>query len=257
MTIWAIADLHLSFGVPNKEMDRFGEHWKNHPDKIAAHWKKLVSADDLVLIAGDISWAMHPEEAKLDLDWIASLPGTKVLIRGNHDYWWSSLSKVQKILPPSIHLIQNNVFIWNERIAVAGARLWDTRDYGFKDHIIYTPLATGIDSAPLSDKEKEAAIKEEERIYARELQRLEMSLKAIPEKASVRLAMTHYPPIGPHAIPSRASQLLSKFGVSHCVFGHLHNVNPNHPPPFGISEGVHYHLTAADYLNFVPLKIMD
>ena len=128
MTIWALADLHLSFGVPDKEMDVFGPKWKNHPEKIRANWEKLVKPDDLVLLPGDISWGMHPEEALPDLNWIDSLPGTKVMIRGNHDYWWTSISKVEKVLPKSIHVIQNNIYRWKD-VIICGARLWDTEEY--------------------------------------------------------------------------------------------------------------------------------
>ena len=87
MSIWALADLHLSFGVPDKAMDVFGPVWLGHPEKIRTHWLEQISPDDLVLLPGDISWAMHPEQAKIDLDWIHALPGTKVMIRGNKNYW--------------------------------------------------------------------------------------------------------------------------------------------------------------------------
>ncbi len=99
MAVWALADLHLSFGVPGKSMDLFGDKWAGHPEKIRTHWLRLIAPDDLVLLPGDISWAMHTEDAQPDLDFIAALPGTKVMIRGNHDYWWNSLNKVEKILP--------------------------------------------------------------------------------------------------------------------------------------------------------------
>src|SRR6185436_13877424 len=105
MTIWAIADLHLSFGVANKKMDVFGPQWINHPEKIAHFWQHSILPTDLVLIPGDISWAIHSEEAIPDLQWIDQLPGTKLLLKGNHDFWWNSLSKVKQILPSSCHLI--------------------------------------------------------------------------------------------------------------------------------------------------------
>lgn len=100
MAVWAIADLHLSFGIPDKSMDVFGPQWTDHAEHVKKHWLESISAEDLVLIPGDISWAMTPEQAKADLEWIHELPGTKVLLRGNHDYWWTSVSKVQKVLPP-------------------------------------------------------------------------------------------------------------------------------------------------------------
>jgi uncharacterized protein len=127
MSIWAIADLHLSFGVPNKGMELFGEHWRDHPQRIEAAWRARVRAEDLVLIAGDISWAMRPEEVMKDLEWIASLPGTKVMIRGNHDYWWPSMKKLVAMLPPTLHAIHNSAWKWGE-VAVGGSRLWDTHE---------------------------------------------------------------------------------------------------------------------------------
>src|SRR4029077_7669031 len=130
MAVWAIADLHLSFGVPNKQMDVFGSHWKGYTEKIEEHWRSCITPDDLVLIPGDISWALHLEEVIPDLDWIDHLPGTKVLIKGNHDYWWSSLSKLKSILPPSCHLIQNNSWTWQD-ISIAGTRLWDIPGLNF------------------------------------------------------------------------------------------------------------------------------
>lgn len=246
MSIWAIADLHLSFGVPGKEMSVFGESWRDHTQKIATHWLRLISPDDLVLIAGDISWAMHAEEALPDLQWIHELPGTKVLIRGNHDYWWSSLSKLYKLLPPSILAIQNNSLRW-QHAAIAGARLWDTDEYSFHDYIAYqeNPRAKHVLQAKEPDQ----------KIFLRELHRLELSLQSLPADASMRIVMTHYPPIGPDLMPSAASALLEKYGVNVCVFGHLHSLKPG-VTLFGTKNGIHYHLTSCDYLHFCPLKIL-
>lgn len=249
MTIWALADLHLSFGVPDKAMDVFGEQWKGHPDKIRQHWLELISPDDLVLLPGDISWAMDPEHAVPDLKWIDEMPGTKVMIRGNHDYWWGSLAKIRKFLPPSIHLVQNDVFRWGS-VAVGGARLWDTPEYSFG---AYIPMIDNPRANKLIQVEEPAGI---EKIFLRELGRLEMSLKAMPRDPRItRIAMTHYPPIGANLQPSRASALLEKYGVNVCVFGHLHNV-PAGKLPFGTKDGVEYHLVACDYVNFVPIKVM-
>ncbi len=248
MKIWALADLHLSFGVPNKEMDVFGPAWIGHPEKIRSHWMELISPDDLVLIPGDISWATLPEEALPDLKWIDSLPGTKVMIRGNHDYWWSSLKKIEKMCPPSIHFVQNNVFLWNG-IAVGGARLWDTPEYGFSSFIEYADNPRANKLIKVDDAE------ESERLFVRDLARLELSLKCFPADVTTRIVMTHYPPIDANLNPSRASAILEKYKTTHCVFGHLHNVRKN-ALPFGTKNGVSYNLTACDYLDFTPLQIL-
>ncbi|MCH9626732.1 MAG: hypothetical protein S4CHLAM2_03600 [Chlamydiales bacterium] len=245
MTIWAIADLHLSFGVPEKSMEVFGPEWADYAEKIQTNWLKVIEPEDLVLIAGDISWAMRLEEAKVDLDWIEELPGTKVIIKGNHDYWWSSLSKVRQILPPSIDFIQNTAFNWKE-YSIGGARLWDTDEYGFNAYIDFreSPVAPSKEAKP-----------DQEKIFNRELERLELSLKNLDPSASKRLVMTHYPPISADLAPSRASELLEKYKVDVCLFGHLHNVRRGELP-FGTSRGVEYHLTSCDYLDFKPLKVL-
>lgn len=248
MSIWALADLHLSFGVPNKKMDVFGDKWKDHPEKIRSNWLKNITADDLVLLPGDISWGMSIAEAKVDLDWIDALPGTKVMLKGNHDYWWTSLSKVEKILPPSIHAIQNNVFRWNN-VAIAGSRLWDTPEYSFQQFVNFVdnPRANKLTEVQHDQGEME-------RIFLRELTRLELSLKSLPRDASMRIAMTHYPPIGANLTPSRASILLEKYQISLCAFGHLHNIKQD-LSMFGIKNGVRYTLVSCDYVDFEPVKI--
>ena len=206
MTVWAIADLHLSFGVPNKKMDVFGPQWVDYTDKIEERWRALISDGDLVLIAGDISWAMHPEDALPDFKWIDSLPGTKFLIKGNHDYWWHSLSKIKTILPPSCHLIQNNSLTWNE-ISVAGARLWDAPELSFSNVIDFKNFGC-VKTLTENDKTQDS-----QRIYQRELGRLETSLKSMNPKAKQRIVMTHYPPIGANFQETEASRMLEKYRV--------------------------------------------
>jgi predicted phosphohydrolase len=245
--VWTIADLHLSFGTPNKKMDVFGERWVNHEERVKEHWQQLVHLDDLVLIPGDISWGMTPEQALPDLEWIHQLPGTKVMIKGNHDYWWTSLKKLEKILPPSIHLIQNNAFVWNN-IAIAGTRLWDDVNLSFDGYIEMkdNPLVKTLVEAPLNE--------ETVKIYNRELMRLENSLKAIPKHCEERIAMTHYPPVGPLLQPSAASSLLEKYGVELCTFGHLHCLK-RESPLFGKLNGIEYVFAACDYLDSTPVCV--
>lgn len=248
MAIWAIADLHLSFGVPNKNMDVFGPQWAGYTDKIEKEWRSSISPDDLVLIPGDISWAMHPEEAMPDLEWIGSLPGTKMLIKGNHDYWWNSLSKLKAILPPSCQLIQNNSLSWND-VAIAGARLWDAPGLSFKEIIDFKQFGC---VKPLTESDETP---DSQKIYQRELGRLESSLKSMNPKAKQRIVMTHYPPVGAALQETEASRLLEKYRADVCVFGHLHNVKSG-LQLFGNLHGVRYYLTACDFLpDFKPLKI--
>ncbi len=229
-------------------MDIFGPHWEDHAKKIASNWKSTVHPEDLVLIPGDLSWAMKLEEVVPDLQWVHELPGTKVMIKGNHDYWWGSLSKIASVLPPSIHLIQNRAFHWKEA-AVGGARLWDSPEYSFTEFIEFRENPNA--------KNREELVQQEfsEKIFNRELERLKMSLKELNPDAKVRIAMTHYPPIGADLRPTRAAQILEQYQIQICVFGHLHNLKTNEPL-FGIARGVRYVLAACDYIHFMPIAII-
>lgn len=229
-------------------MDVFGVRWLNHAERVKESWLKAVQPDDLVLIAGDISWGMTLEQAKRDLEWIHSLPGTKVMVKGNHDYWWTSLKKVATILPPSIHLIQNDAFVWNG-IGIAGTRLWDNVDFNFGKYIETSDgkdFVKALNEGPTDEETK--------KIYNREISRLENSLKAIPRHCSKRLVMTHYPPVSPTLEASPASALLEKYGIHACVFGHIHNMKHN-IPIFGTLNDVQYIFSACDYLNCTPLRL--
>lgn len=252
MKIWAIADLHLSFGVPSKSMEVFGPSWENYQEKIRAAWKALVKPEDLVLIAGDISWAVHLEDALVDLKWIDALPGTKVILKGNHDFWWSSTSKLKKIMPPSIHFIYNNALEWHG-VALGGTRLWDTPEYSYEEWIEfqYNPRVRQKTPEELARQEEEDV-----KIFERELERLKISLSQLKSDAKLRIALVHYPPIGPDLRSSRASQLLEHSHIDICVFGHMHNIKPG-SLPMGTARGVRYLFTAADYLNFEPLLVKE
>ncbi len=247
MRIWAIADLHLSISVPEKSMEAFGDRWKNYQEKIEKNWKEKVDSQDLVLLPGDICWAMTLEEAKKDLLWIEKLPGSKIMIKGNHDYWWSSKSKVEALLPPTLSIIQNNS-IMVEGVAIGGSRLWDSPEFDF--HTLFKDLPKK------NGEEKEEKIQEDlkKKIYERELGRLEMSLRQMPEDAKLKIAMTHYPPLGADMKDSAASLLFEEYGIDIVLFGHLHGLS-SQEKLFGEKNGVHYHLTASDYLSFEPLLV--
>ncbi|MGR3973736.1 MAG: metallophosphoesterase [Candidatus Rhabdochlamydia sp.] len=237
MAIWALADLHLAKSTPSKDMAIFGPSWEGYMDRIERNWKTKISSDDLVLLPGDISWAMKLEEARNDLEWIHALPGTKVMIRGNHDYWWDSAKKMKAFLPPSLLFIHNTALQWNQ-VAIGGSRLWDTPEYHFGNND-FTPKLS------LDDLQ----------IFERELMRLKLSLEQMEKSSVLKIAMTHYPPLGLDLQDSRASALLEQFGIDHCVFGHLHHLQPQ-TPTFGKKKGIDYHLTSADYLEFEPLLLV-
>ncbi len=250
MSIWVLSDLHLAISVPSKTMEVFGPNWKHYMEQIRSNWTKMVAEEDLVLIPGDICWAMRLEEALMDLRWIDALPGAKVILRGNHDYWWSSSAKMQKVMPPSIHFINNNVFMW-KGIAIGGSRLWDTPEYSFN---AFNVFQENPKERVKTTEESHHKPEEDEKIFLRELERLTLSLSQMPKEATHRIAMTHYPPIGADLAPSRACAILERFHIDTCVFGHLHNIRTG-SLPFGKARSVDYKFTSCDYLNFIPIKI--
>jgi len=250
ITIWAIADLHLSFGTKGKEMDIFGAAWKDHAAKIAADWDARVASDDLVLIPGDISWAMTLEEALPDLEWLGARPGTKVIIRGNHDYWWGSISKVRAALPQSVFAIQNDSF-FAHGVAIGGARLWDSPEYNF------SPYIEVVERGPFQEGPKPGTItQDDKKIFERELGRLSASLQAMNKEARIKIVMTHYPPISALLDDSIVSAMLEAAHIQYVVFGHLHSLKKE-MPPFGEKNGLVYALTSCDFLGFKLLKVAE
>jgi len=229
-------------------MEVFGPAWKDHATRIEKQWRLLVTSDDLVLVPGDISWAMRTSEVLPDLEWLHALPGKKLLLKGNHDYWWPSSAKMTALLPPSLTFIHHSVYNWNH-VTIGGTRLWDTPEYSFEKFIAYTPNPKAIDTPSSS-------LEEEEKIFKRELDRLEISLKQLDPKAQHKIALTHYPPIGASLAPSRTSNILEQYGVSVCVFGHLHSLKKECLPLFGSARGVRYVLASCDAIDFTPIKIL-
>lgn len=252
MKIFAISDPHLSFGTPGKSMDVFGPEWKDHPHEMEARWRELVTEGDIVLIAGDISWAMKLDKALPDLEFLASLPGRKVMIRGNHDYWWASPARIREALPNDCFIIQNDA-LCIDGVAVGGARLWDDPRIAMGPLAVRTPAAKpDVDIAPPRPDE------ENERLFVRDLGRLRLSLEALDQNAHLRVAMVHYPPLAPDLADSRAAAVIEEFGVRHCVFGHLHTLLPAKDNPlFGERNGTVYTLTSCDYLEFTPALIAE
>lgn len=228
MNIYAISDLHLSKGT-DKPMDIFGSRWVNHWEKIQTHWQQKVNEDDVVLIPGDISWGINLEEAMPDLLDISYMPGKKILLEGNHDYWWSSPTKLRSVLPCGMEIIQND-FIDIGAFLVCGSRGW---------------LLPGDDRFEERD----------EKIYRRELIRLELSLsKAASFSAKPIICMMHYPPFNQKHEPSGFIDIMKKYNVECCIFGHLHGAYIRDVPE-GAVGGINFHMVSCDYLNFEPKRI--
>ncbi len=230
MAVFAIGDLHLP-GNSEKPMDVFGSHWERHMDIISDHWLSSIQPEDTVLIPGDISWAMQFEDAKTDLRTIAQLPGQKVLLRGNHDYWWSSISKLRSFLPAGMYALQN------DSITLGGVAICGTRSWTFP-----------TEQNPLDANEL--------KIYRRELMRLQMALESAVKHEQPIIAMTHFPPMLSDYPDTEMSALLEEYKVTMCVYGHLHGAGIRSGFS-GKRNGVLYRLVSCDAIGFSPVKIWD
>lgn len=258
MKVFAISDPHLAIGTPRKSMEIFGPPWEGHPNVLASRWRKVVAPDDIVLIPGDISWAIRLEGAIPDLRFLGNLPGRKILLRGNHDYWWSSASKVRSVLPEGMEIVQNSV-VNIDGVSIGGTRLWDDREIGWLDLPLRPPTRDGKvwQSLPLEMGLSRSA-EENEKIFVRELGRLRNSLSRIDPNARFKVAMVHYPPLRLDMGETRTTAIIEESGVAACVFGHLHGLLPaTEKPLFGMRNGVDYRLTSCDYLEFDPLLLAE
>jgi predicted phosphohydrolase len=230
--IWTLSDLHLSHAHP-KPMDIFGPQWRNHPERIAAAWRARVAPDDWVLVAGDISWAMKLPDALVDLRWLDALPGRKVLIRGNHDYWCSRrVNPIRSYLPPTIILLSADAIDIGEAI-VCGTRGW------------ITPETTGYNPAT------------DDSIYQRELTMLDRALAQAHELAGAAkpiVVMLHYPPFF-NQQPTEFARRIGASGARACIYGHLHRKQDHDNAVNRTVDGVSYQLTAADFLDFGPVAV--
>ncbi len=228
MKLFALADPHLGQGV-DKAMDIFGPLWKRHTERLAANWTETVGPDDTVLVPGDISWAMKLEDALVDLEFLHALPGRKILLKGNHDYWWGSRAKVEKVLPASLRLLQNDAVDLGDGVGVVGTRGW-------------TPPGSARAGA------------EDATIFARELQRFTLSVASAGDRFTTLIAMLHYPPLTSGMGETPFVPLLQAAGVKACVYGHLH-AGDHRFAVTGRHDGIDYYFVAADALGFRPLQI--
>lgn len=230
MSLYAIGDLHFSTSV-NKPMDIFGDNWDNHQNKIIDNWKQIIKEDDTVLVLGDTSWAMNMKEAKEDLDIINELPGKKVFIKGNHDFWWSSLSKLKSAYK-EITFLQNSYYRY-KNIGICGTRGW------------LCPNEVKFDE-------------DDEKIYKREQLRLKMSLDAaLKDGCEELIAITHYPPTNDKLEESEFTKIFEQYNVKKVVYGHLHGKESFEMGLKGERNNVKYILASSDYIDFKPIKIME
>ena len=230
MSIYTISDLHLSLGM-DKPMDIFGNNWKNHEKKIRDNWIKKVKKEDLVLLPGDFSWAMYIEDAKKDFEYLNELPGTKLLLKGNHDYWWESIKKMREFLKnnnfKNIDFIYNNSYIWENKIIV-GTRGW-------------------------SEQEENP-----EKIIRRENLRLEMSIKDGLQRFGADkeiIVCMHYPPFNGYTKEElNLVKTMKKYNAKICIYGHVHG-EVGKDAKQGMIDGIRFIMASSDQTNFDLIKI--
>lgn len=243
MSIYALSDLHLYKSIKDKPMDIFGAEWDNHMEKLEDGCK-ILKNDDLLLVPGDISWAMYLADAYEDLEFINDLPGKKVISKGNHDYWWESHKKLKEYLDTNnfdtISFLHNNFYEYGN-IAICGNKGYFYNFNAFKEN------------ADASEK-----LMHDKLLYEREISRLELSLKMADESGIKRkLVQTHYPPSKSGCEPDeKVLELFEKYGVEICVYGHLHSVaqKKKFEGQFG---NTYFHFVSCEYLNFTPKLIIE
>lgn len=223
MAIYAIADLHLP-GGGIKPMDIFGAHWAEHFERICEDWRNRVSPEDVVLLPGDISWAMNLSDARQDLEDVGALPGKKVILKGNHDYWWSSVSRVRDALPADMYAIQNDCLRMDD-VLICGTRGW---------------LLPG-----------EQTTQNDLRVYQRELIRLNMTLSQARRQSENLpiICMMHYPPLTESNRDTGFVELLERYRVEYVVYGHLHGAGIR-SAFCGEYRGMRFQLVSCDGIDF-------
>ena len=231
MALYALGDLHLAFGA-DKPMDVFGGRWQGYADKLREGLSVLQPEDTLV-IPGDFCWALDLEQAIPDFAFLESFPGRKLLVKGNHDYWWDSQSKVTAAYPDMV-FIKNNCYIYRD-VAICGTRGW------------LCPNDTKFDDA-------------DKKVYNRECVRMKLSLDSAVSKGygDNIIIIMHYPPMNDKHETSGFTELFDKYsGIKKVLYGHLHGKESIDGRFEGDLNGVEYELVSADFLNFTPVKIMD
>ncbi len=239
MSLYVLADLHLSLSEKiNKPMEVFGKNWENHIERIKKYWSAVVCEEDTVVVPGDISWAMRIEDALEDLKFIDSLPGTKIISKGNHDFWWSTVGKIESFFAEndikSIKLLHNNAFLLDECV-VCGTRGW------------------------FYDESQQNVVNETDfnKIVSREAQRLEMSIKAAIDISQGKnlplVAFFHFPPVWNGFVCTPIIDILHKYNITRCYFGHIHG--SYFVPRSTEFEGISMSLVSADYLKFAPMPV--
>lgn len=241
MSLYAISDLHLSINEnTGKSMEVFGPRWKDYVKKLERNWRAVINDDDVVVIPGDVSWAMTTDEAIPDFKFIESLPGKKLIGKGNHDFWWSTVTKMNTFFEEneikSVELLHNNAFE-TEDFIICGTRGW------FNDESQQNTVGgTAVDYQKIVNREK-----------ARLKMSLEAGKKLRGDSGKETLVFMHFPPVYNEFLCRELIDVLKEYEIKRCFFGHIHgNYYMNKTTEF---EGINFIMIASDYLNFAPMPI--
>lgn len=232
MALYAIADLHLPLGI-DKPMDIFGKAWENYVERIGDNWQSNIKDTDIVVLPGDFSWATYLEQSTKDFEFLHKLNGRKILSKGNHDYWWTTMNKMREFTAKNgfddIDFLQNNSFVY-EGIGICGTRGW---------------IHPAWDNFGGEDR----------KIFDREVLRLELSLKHAGDLSEIYV-FTHYPPMSTALESNAFTDMMKQYPVTKCIYGHLHSASHRNAVN-GVVDGIEYKLVSGDYVGFTPVKIHD
>lgn len=230
MSLFVIGDLHLSFSDPSKTMSVFAG-WQDYQEKIEKNWLELINPEDTVVLAGDISWGMSLQQALPDFKFIQELPGEKIILKGNHDYWWTTMKKMEDFLAAegldSMRILHNNHYRYGN-YGICGTRGWVNMPGEVQD----------------------------EKVLRREVQRLETSIQSALKEDLEPIVFMHYPPIFATNFNYDILEILYRYKIKDCYYGHIHGRSAHELCVTNTYDDVNFHLIAGDYLQFVPEKVL-
>ena len=233
MSLYAIGDLHLSFSDPSKTMSVFAG-WDNYQENIEKNWRDIVKPEDTVVLAGDISWGMSIQQAEPDFRFINDLPGRKIILKGNHDYWWVTMRKMEGFFAEkgfdTLNILHNNHYEYNG-YGICGTRGWVNGTDGEKDE-------------------------QDEKVLKREVQRLETSIQSAVNAGLEPLVFMHYPPIFASNFNYDILEVLYRYKIKACYYGHIHGRSAHALCVTNTYDDIDFHLIAGDYIQFMPVKVM-
>ena len=233
MSLYVIGDIHLTFSDPSKTMEVF-PGWENYQERIEKNWLETVKPEDTVVIAGDLSWGMSLQQAEPDFRFINGLPGRKLILKGNHDYWWVTKKKMETFFAENgfdtLNIIHNNHYAY-ENYGICGTRGWVNGTDGSRDV-------------------------QDEKVLKREVQRLETSIKSAVEAGLEPLVFMHYPPIFASNFNYDILEILYRYNIKECYYGHIHGRSAHELCVKNTYDGVNFHLISGDYIHFMPEKVL-